>query len=125
MKFQEIGVATARINGLTKDPYYFEHKCFWAWDIMFSDTSNLFDFDNIPFIKVGDTEEEAVSFCKGLKENFSKAHIKNRNKVTLLLGPDVFGLGGRVHAISRDGRVWIDVDDKFTVKLFKDLSLWK
>lgn len=121
MKFQKIGIGTARINGLSKDPYYFTHKCFWAWDITFSDVSSLFEFDNLPFIKVGDTEEEAVSFCNRLKENFKTAHIKNKSKVTVLFGPD-----GHVCAINRAGHgLWIDVGDRFTVKPFNELSLWK
>lgn len=57
MKFKKINIATARIKGLKKPPYYFNHLCYYAWDIMFEDTSTLL-FDNLTFIKVGNTTEE-------------------------------------------------------------------
>ena len=66
MKFQRVNIATARIKGLKNSPYYFEPRCYYAWDIMFEDTSTLF-FNNLPFIKVGNTEEEGKVFCNQLK----------------------------------------------------------
>ena len=67
MKFQNVNIATAQIEGLAKSPYYFEHHCYYAWDIMFRNSSTLI-FNNIPFIKVGDTEEEGNIFCNQIKE---------------------------------------------------------
>ena len=113
MKFQKVNIATARIEGLTKPPYYFDHHCYYAWDIMFQDTST-FAFHNIPFIKVGDTEEEGEIFCNKLKENFNEAH-----KVAVIFGDD-----GRVVAIGNTGEdAWIDTTDKFVKKTFAELNI--
>lgn len=78
MKFQKINIATARIKGLEDPPYYFESKCYYAWDIMFKDTSTLL-FANLPCIKVGNTIEESEIFCNELKENFKKGQICQEN----------------------------------------------
>lgn len=93
MKFQRVKIATARIKGLKNPPCYFEPHFYYAWDIMFEDTSTLF-FNNLPFIKVGNTEEEGKVFCNQLKENFNKAHIYDGDKVAVIFEDD-----GRVLAI--------------------------
>lgn len=99
MKFQKVNIATARIKGLKKPPYYFDHRGYYAWDIMFEDTSTLL-FNNIPFIYVGNTEEEAEIFCNQLKENFKEAHIYDGEKVAV-----IFGDNGRVLAIGNTGQM--------------------
>lgn len=76
-------------------------------------------FNNIPCIKVGDTEEEGVAFCNQLKENFKQANIYDGDKVAIL-----FGANGSVRAIGRAGQdSWIDVTDKFVKKTFKELNI--
>ncbi len=118
MKCQEINIATGRIEGLSKPPYYFDHHCFYAWSITFSDTSTFF-FNNLPFIKLGDTEEEGEIFCNQIKENFNKAHIHEGDEVAVIFGKD-----GDVIAIGSLGEdSWIDVTDKFTKKSFEDLNI--
>ena len=118
MKFHEVSIATARIEGLTKPPYYFEHHCYWAWKIMFSDTSTL-GFRNLKFIRLGKTEEEGEFLCNQIKENFKQAHINDGDKVAIL-----FESNGRVRAIGRIGwDLWIDVKDKFAKKTFEELNI--
>jgi hypothetical protein len=118
MKCQEINIATARIEGLTKPPYYFDHRCFYAWSITFSDTSTLF-FNNLSFIKVGDTEEEGENFCNQLKENFKEAHIHEGDKIAVIFENDC-----NVIAIGSLGEdLWIDVTDKFVKKTFEELNI--
>lgn len=118
MKCQKIGIATARINGLNKSPYYFDHRCYYAWSITFSDTSHIF-FNNLPFIKVGDTEEEGERTCNRLKENFKEAHIFDGEKVAVIFGND-----DNVLAIGSLGEnSWIDVTDKFVKKTFDELNI--
>jgi len=118
MKFRKVNIATARIEGLTKPPYYFEHHCFYAWSIMFQDPST-FAFSNLPVIKVGNTEEEAVIFCNQLKENFKKAHIYDGKKVAVIFADD-----GHVLAIGNTGKdLWIDTTDKFACKTFAELNI--
>ena len=118
MKFQKINIATARIKGLEDPPYYFESKCYYAWDIMFKDTSTLL-FANLPCIKVGNTIEESEIFCNELKENFKKAHIYDGDKVAVIFEKD-----GRVLAIGNLGEdAWIDTTDKYVKKTFAELNL--
>ena len=118
MKSQEVNIATARIEGLNKPPYYFEHHCYFAFDILFSDSSSL-AFLNLAFIKAGDTEEGAVLFCNQIKENFKQAGIQEGDAVAILYGPDRY-----VRAIGRLGQdLWIDVEDKFIKKTFKELNI--
>jgi len=118
MKFQEVNIATARINGLTKQPYYFDHHCYWAWSIIFSDSSTS-RFYNLPVIEVGDTEEEGIVLCNQLKENFKQAHIYDGDKVAVL-----FEANGSVRAIGSLGEdSWIDAGDKFVKKTFEELNI--
>lgn len=118
MKFQKVNIATARIKGLEKPPYYSEHYCYYVWDIMFEDTSTL-SFRNLPFIKVGDTKEEGEIFCNQLKENFKEAHIYDGDKVAVIFGDD-----GCVLAIGSMGEdAWIDTTDKFVKKTFAELNI--
>ena len=118
MEFKKVSIATARIKGLRKPTYYVSHYCYYAWDIMFEDTSTLF-FNNLPFIKVGNTEEEAEIFCNQLKKNFKEAHIYDGDKVAVIFGDD-----GRVRAIGNTGEdAWIDTTDKFVKKTFAELNI--
>lgn len=118
MKKKKICIATAKIKGLNDSPYYFEHHCYYAWKIMFEDTSTLF-VNNLPFIKVGDTKEEGEIFCNHLKENFNEAHIYEGNKVAVIFEDD-----GNVLAIGSTGKdEWIDTTDKFVKKTFAELNI--
>lgn len=118
MKFQKVNIATARIKGLEKPPYYFDHKCYYAWEIMFKDNSTLF-FNNLSFIKVGNTEEEGEIFCNQIKENFKEAHIYDGDKVAVIFRND-----GCVLAIGNTGEdAWIDTTDKFVKKTFAELNI--
>ena len=118
MNFQKINIATARIEGLTEPPHYFDHHCYYTWNLVFKDTST-FAFNNIPFIKVGNTEEEGEFFCNQLKENFNEAHIYDGDKVAVIFGDD-----GRVLAIGNTGSdAWIDTTDKFVKKTFSELNI--
>ena len=118
MKSKKVSIATARIKGLKKAPYYFEHTGSYVWDIMFENTSTLL-FNNLPFIKVGNTEEEGEVFCKQLKENFKEAQIYDGDKVVVIFEDD-----GHVLAIGSTGKdLWIDVTDKFVKKTFAELNI--
>lgn len=118
MKFKKINIATARIKGLKKPPYYFNHLCYYAWDIMFEDTSTLL-LDNLTFIKVGNTTEEGEAFCNQLKASFKEAHIYDGDKVVVVFEDD-----GHVLAIGKIGEdAWIDTTDKFVRKTFSELHI--
>ena len=118
MKCQGINIATARIHGLNQPPYYFDHRCYYAWSISFSDSSTLF-FKNLPFIRVADTEEDSIVKCNQLKENFKNAHIYEGDKVAIIFDKD-----GTVLAIgcAREDE-WIDVRDNFVKKTFLELNI--
>ena len=114
----KINVATARITGLAKPFYYFEHRDSYVFDIMFEDTSTLM-FKNLPFIEVGETEEEAISNYNKFLQNFENANIHEGDDVAVIFEDD-----GCVRAIARIGvNVWIDVDDKFKMKSFEELGI--
>ena len=85
---------------------------------MFQDTST-FAFHNLPFIKVGDTEEECKIFCNQLKESFNEAHIYDGDKVAV-----IFGENGDVIAIRSIGEdSWIDTTARFVNKTFEELNV--
>ena len=118
MKYEGINVGTGRIKGLTNSPYYFEPFCFYVWSITFSDTSTMM-FDNMPYIKVGETEEEANHFCNQIKSNFKKAGISEKDRVSVLYEND-----GSVIAIGKKSSdSWIDCTDKFAIKSIEDLGI--
>lgn len=118
MKFSEINIATGKIEGLDKPPYYFNHRCYYAWEISFYDTSTL-TFNNLPFIRVGNTEEEGEKYCNEIKKIFKDANIHNDDKVAI-----IFENTGEVIAIGKTSKdVWIDVRDKFTKKTFAELNI--
>lgn len=118
MKSKEISIATARISGLDKTAFYSWERCYFAWNIMFFDTSTTL-FSNLAFIKVGDNHEEARDFCNQIKNNFKQAYIHDGDKVAV-----IFDEHGYVRAIGCIGKdLWIDVDDKFVAKTFKELNI--
>ena len=118
MKLPEKGIVTATIKGLKDNPYYFDAKCFWTWDIMLEKPSALF-VENLPFIYLHeDSEKEAIKFCKKLKANFKKTGIFEGCRVAIITN------GCHPKAIARIGSdSWIDVENKFVVKTFKELDL--
>lgn len=118
MSNSEIGIVTATIQGLNDGPYYFHSKCFWAWEIDFKNPSNLF-VDNIPYIYLHeDSEKEAKKACKKLKANFEKAGIFEGDRIAIITKDS------NVKAIGRlGGKSWIDVENKFVIKTFKELDL--
>lgn len=119
MRARKIQVAYATINGVTSEPYWFEHKSYFVWDIIFSKSSCTL-FSDLPYIKVGDTWEEAHKFCVQLKKQFARAKIADGDKVTVLFGND-----GHPIAIgsTRKKDSWVDVRDNFTKKSFKELNI--
>ncbi len=119
MKNENLSIATAKISGLESSPYYFNSKCYWAWNIMFNKSSSLL-FNNLPFIYLTkDSEEEAIKCCNELKSQFASADIYDGDKVAIMFRED-----GSVRAIGRIGvNAWIDVEDNFTFKTFAELNI--
>lgn len=120
MKFRRIVIATAEIKGIDKDPYYFEHHCYWAWSLMFENPSNLLSFNNMPVIALSCDEDEAREICDTWKKAFEKANIHEGDKVVLICNTK-----GEILAIGATySDIWVDVyQNKFTVKTFKELKL--
>ena len=67
-----VNIGTARITGLTKPFYYNGHRRCYAWAIMFEDTSTLL-FDNIPYIKLDESEWQAKFKHEQILRNFETA----------------------------------------------------
>ena len=114
----KVCIGTARINGLTMEPYYFNEKCFWAFDIMLPAITGV--FGNLPFICLSqDYYGEALENCNKIKKEFKDAGIHDNDKVAVL-----YNERGSVRAIGTIGQdCWIDVDDKFVRKTFKELNI--
>ena len=62
MRFKEVGISTARIRGLNEKPYWFEHRCFWAWRLTFEEASYL-GFLNLSTIYLAEEKENAEAIC--------------------------------------------------------------
>lgn len=115
MKDNSIGITTATIKGLNEKVYYFEHKCFWAWDIKFENYP-LFTFNDLCWLYMGDTEEEAKKARRIIKKIFDNNYIFDDSKVAILYDND------GVIAIGKSNEdCWIDVRDSYKVKCFKEL----
>ena len=117
MNKNTIGIASATIKGLDKKPYYFDEKCFWAWNIRF-DNAPLFAFNNLCFIYMGETEEEANKSYQEFKGSFTDNHIFEEDTVAIIYDKD------GIVAIGKDCQdCWIHVRDKYKAKTFKELNL--
>lgn len=80
MKFQNVNITTPRIEGLTKPPFYFDHNCFYACNIMFKNTSmmaiNLVLFwEMMVMLQQSATQEKMRGLMQptNLQENFCTA----------------------------------------------------
>ena len=110
----KITTATIRLNTV---PYYFEHHCYWAWDILFEDYP-LFSFNSLTWLYMGDSKEEARKTCRTIKKVFANNSILDKSKVSVLYDED------GIIAIGRDSKdCYIHVRDHFTVKTFTELNL--
>jgi len=118
MKTQNVNIATARIKGLNEKPYYSSSFCHYVWDITFYDVSTPF-LHNLAFIKAGNTEKVAKNFYNKIKGIFDKAFIFEGDKVPIICKDN-----GEIIAIGSMGKdIWIDVNDKFVKKTFKELNI--
>lgn len=114
-----IGIATAHMRALSKYPFYFGVRGYYAWSIMFYNTST-FKFHNLPFVKVGDTRQEAEATCQKFKNNFKQAQIFDEEKIAIIFNLD----NGDVIAIGKIGaNSWIDVRNHFSNKDFNELNI--
>ena len=113
-----MNIGTARITGLTKPFYYVEHRRCYAWDIMFKDTSTLM-FNNIPYIKLDESEGQAKFKHAQILRNFENGNIHEGERVAVIFRDDGF-----VVAIGKLGQnVWIDCFDNFRLCPFGALHL--
>lgn len=103
---EDFSIATARIHGLNSNPYFFDHRCYWAYDIWFDESSTM-KFTNLPCIKAGNTEKEAKKFWAYLNYKFNLLSISEGDKVAI-----IFDKNGNVRYISAIGEnSWIDMCD--------------
>lgn len=110
------GIATARLYGITKDLYFFKHRGYYAFDIMFDNASTL-GFYNLSANKAGDDYEEAENFWNEVKASFEFIGIDDGDKVAVIFK------NNEVIAIGKIGQdLWIDTINGFTAKTFKELD---
>ncbi|MCI8272677.1 MAG: hypothetical protein HFJ55_01160 [Clostridia bacterium] len=112
-----MGIATARINSLNAPPYYLSPKCFWAWNIMFSDVPNLSIQNLTPIYLSENSMEEAERERIKLKKHFSDNGIDEGDAVAVMFKHD--GSIRAIRPLPRDN--WIDLEDKFLNKTFMEL----
>ncbi len=125
MTFQHLTIASAKINGLTKDPTYLEPQCVWLWEFYFTRSSNPYAscFERSQLIKVGGSEntfEESKAFCDELKKKIvDKMGIREGERVPVIIGEN-----GELIAIGKKHEtLWLDVNDQFTLKGFEDFNI--
>lgn len=117
MAKNSIGITSATIKGLNDKVYYFDAKCFWAWDITFKDYP-LFTFNNMCWLYMGESQQEASKARRKIKKIFDDNGIYDGNRVAIIYDNDgVVAIGKSHHDC------WIHVRDKYKVKTFKELNL--
>ena len=118
MEFVKANISTGRITGLEKEPYYFEHHCYYAMGIIFEDVSSIWP-NNMPVIELGEDMESAKKVQKEIVDNFAAAGIHEGDEVAIF-----FGNSGSLFAVGKKGAdIWIDVKDLRHQKSFKNLNL--
>ncbi len=120
METKNVCIATARINGLEKRPYYFDAKCYFAMEIMFSEPSTLY-LKNLPFIFLDDESlENAEKELSRIRSNFKEARINDNDNVAVLFSREhceIIAIG------SLGCDLWIDVQHQFALKKFEELNI--
>lgn len=120
MKSYDIGIGIARISGIEKESYYFEEKSYYAWSIKFSKVSTAW-LNNLPFIYLGNTIEEASVKVKEYRNNFKLAKIYENEMVSVMFDTNN---QNDIIAISSLGRNrWLDIRDDFRLKSFAELDI--
>lgn len=121
-KYQELNIATGYIRGVNVhpkvDPEYFTHKqIIYVWSLNFEKTST--NVNNIRVALNTHFKEDAERFYQKVKENFEKANVRENDRVIIIFAND-----GSIVAIGNRGQdKWIDVNDEFRVKSFKEFKI--
>lgn len=129
MEIKKVCITIARINGLENDAYYCENRHMYAWDIFFSEVSNLliddltgkYILNNLTGMYLSkDSKEEADKKLNKIKYNFNMGKIYNGEKVAILFNE----YNRRILAISSLGsELWIDLKEEFRLVPFKELNI--
>lgn len=102
------------------DVYYFNHRCYYAFDITFSDTSSL-SFGNIIAICADkDDEKEAKKYLHDLKRRLKTDGIRSGERVEILVDENSKDV---VAIKSTESSNWIDVRNKFVERKFSDFNV--
>ena len=103
MEKNPLCIATAELH--FSDLYWFEHRCFYAFDIDFKESTSIF-CPNLAYIPAGYDEERAEDFLKTVKHYFTTAGIHDGDSVAVLFSDT------QVLAIGALGNeLWIDVHE--------------
>lgn len=103
MEKNQLCISTAELH--FSNLYWFEHRCFYAFDIDFKNSSTIF-CPNLAYIPAGYGEDTAEDFLKAAKNYFLTAGIHDGDTVAVLFSDD------RVLAIGALGNdLWIDVHE--------------
>ncbi len=117
MNNNAIGITSATIRGLKKDPYYLNYRCYWAWDIRFEEQP-FFTFTSLCWLYMGETEAEAKETCRKLRNIFNRVRIFDGDKVGV-----IYDNNGVIAIGKNRTDCWVHVRDKYKVKSFKELNI--
>ena len=114
---QTIHIAVATIHGVDDAIEYIKEKDFYSWSLTFTNTTA--SFFNLAHIYLGKEYDVAECIKADFKERFTRAKIFDGNRVAV-----IFDDSGNILAIGAiNSQLWIDTNNKFTTKRFKDLNL--
>ncbi len=74
--------ATANIN--ISDIYWFEHHCYWAFNITFENSDTEGFFNLIAICANNGSKEKAQEYLDGLKEAFKSVGITEGEKINII-----------------------------------------
>ena len=113
----QIHITRATIHGLNAEPEYIKEKNFYSWSLTFTNTTA--SFFNLAHIYLDKKQQHAEHTKSEFKARFTKANIFEGSRVAVIIDDS-----GNILAIANNNSPhWIDVNDKFKPKLFKDLNL--
>ncbi len=119
MSKRKLALTSATLKGFDKPYYYWDHHCYYCWDIRFEDPGT-FGLDNLCWIKMGNTKKEAAKYFKGLKERLSSQGLYEGCKLDVIFDERIC----RAVAFSlKDSNKWISVDDKYVPKTLEELNI--
>lgn len=121
MKIRKVGIAKARIKGLTDGNFKRDDTWLFYTTHIFLDQISSIYFKPLANIKCGNLFEESQKFHSKLIHQFDSIGIHNGDEVVVLFEK----ANSNIIAIGKtESNKWIDVNDYFKIKVFNDFNLF-